>query len=202
MAFDAEVLLLVALLEITLPGHTIRLCDGGFVNWPARGMFDSADPVFGTIESAEGVAEAISDEAPGGSVTLLPPDLSVADDLFRTDAQGSAVKLWMASVDRQTGLIAGDPELLFDGRVDTLTVTAGRGTRKVVLNFASSAERLFMVMEGVALAPRWHKAIWPGELGLDHVTGTGVAVAWGVAGPPRGSVSGATPIFGGGALPY
>lgn len=180
--FDSELLLMTALLEIELPDHTIRLTDGGFVDWPARGMFSASDDVFGTIESADGVSEGISDEAPGGGLILLPPDLTAAGDLFQVDAQGSPVRLWAAAVNRETGLLIGDPELLFDGLIDTLTVSAGKGTRKVEMQFVSSAERLFLIMEGLALSPRWHQNIWPGEKGLNHATGVGVQVPWGVAG--------------------
>ncbi len=188
--FEDEVLLLTALLEIELPAHTIRLCDGGFVNWPARGMFSAEDSIFGTIESAEGVAESISDEAPNWGLTLLPPDLSAAGDLFQSNAQGSPAKLWMTAVNRATGIIVGTPELLADSHLDIITVSIGRGTRKVDMQFVSPAERLFMVMEGVALSPRWHKSYWTGEKGLDHATGIPTAVPWGVSDPSRGTIFG------------
>lgn len=186
MSFADANILIVALMELELPDHTIRLCDGGFVNWPARGMFSSEDPIFGTIESAEAVTESISDEAPNGRITLLPPDLTDAADLFQSNAQGSPCWMWMGLVNRDTGIIIGDPELLFSGMLDTMTVRIGQGTRAFDIEFVSSAERLFMVTEGTALTRRWHQQAWAGEKGLDHMTGTGTAVPWGVPDPARG----------------
>ena len=85
--FEDEVLLLTALLEITLPDHTIRLCDGGFVDWPARGMFTAEDSIFGTIESAAGISEATS-VLRKGELAVLPTDTvyGVGVDAFSPEA--------------------------------------------------------------------------------------------------------------------
>lgn len=193
MAFDGSVITLAGLCEIVLPSHTARICDGGFLDWPARGLFLSEDPVFGTIDSVDAVAEAVSDEAPSGKLTMLPPDLVAAIDLFQPDAQGSPISFWLAEVDPATGLLVGTPESLFSGFVDTLTLRTGRQRREVDIEFMSQAERLFWTKEGNVLSPRFHKTVWPGELGLDFVTGVQTAVPWGIAGPGRGTVT-----FGGG----
>jgi hypothetical protein len=65
--------------------------------------------------------------------------------------------------------------------------------------FVSRLERLFSINEGNSLSPRFHKTVWPGELGEDNATGVGVAVAWGVEGAPRGSTysGGGVPGWGG-----
>lgn len=183
MALDNEVLLLAGLIEIVLPDRTVRLCDGGFVNWPAKGLFTAQDESLGTIESVEAVAEAISDEAPAGRLTLLPASLAEADELFRSDAQGSPIRFWLAEVNRSTGALVGTPELMFDGLIDTMTVRLGRGGRWVDIEFMALAEKLFMVREGNVLSTRFHQTAWPGEQGFDFCTGAGVTVPWGVSDP-------------------
>lgn len=187
MALDDKVILLAGLVEIVLPDVTVRLCDGGFVDWPARGMFRSEDAVFGTIESVDMPAEAVGDEAPGGRITLLPPKLSAAGDLFRSDAQGSAVNFWIVEVDRATGLMIGDPIARYAMAIDTIGIRVGRSGRFVDIDLISGAERLFFVREGNVLSAMFHALAWPGEKGFDFCTGAGVQVAWGVADPGRGT---------------
>lgn len=191
MPFTSEVTLLAGLIEIELPSRTVRLCDGGFLNWPARGMFTSQDVDFGTIESVDAIHESISDMAPSGSITLLPSDLAEASTLFLTNAQGSPIRFWFAEANRSTGLIVGTPELQFDGLVDQIRLRLSRQGRFVVIEFMSAAERLFMVREGNVLSPRFHQTAWPGEQGFDHATGAGTLVPWGVS-APGGITSGPT----------
>jgi hypothetical protein len=185
-ATDA-VFTIAGLARIQLPGHDIKLCDGGFVVWPAVGTFVAEDPLFGTIESISSVSENVGDEAPAGSLTLLPPDVSAASDLYRSDAQNSPVHFWLADINPATGAIIGTPELQFSGFVDTLTLRLGEDGRKIEIGFVSEAERLFWTKEGNVMSPNFHKAVWPGETGLDHATGVQTSVPWGVAGDARGA---------------
>lgn len=197
MALDDKVIWLAGLCEIVLPGRTIRLCDGAFVNWPAVGLFTAEDDDFGTIESIDQVTEAISDEAPSGKLTMLPPSVAEAVDLFQADAQGSQMRFWLAEIDPATGGIIGTPENLFSGFLDNITLRIGRSRRSVEIEFMSEAERLFWTKEGNVLSPRFHETVWPGESGLDFATGTQLAVPWGVAGPGRGTVGVSSGMAGG-----
>jgi hypothetical protein len=198
MALSDPVLLLAGLIELELPSRTVRLCDGGFVNWPARGLFTSSDSAFGTIESVEAISEAFSDEAPGARLTLLPVSTANASDLFQSSAQGRPIQFWLAEVNRQTGLVVGTPTLLFIGMIDFMTLTVGKGTRRVDVEFIAAAERLFFVREGNVLSPRFHNDAWPGEKGFNHASGTAVQTPWGVTGPSRGTIFAPSggPVFG------
>lgn len=198
MALADEVILLAGLMELVLPGGTVRISEGGMVVWGSD-TYDAEDDVFGSIGSVEAVSEGLSDEAPGGRLTLIPPDLAEAADLFQPEAQGSPLRFWLAEVDPATGEVDGDPELLFDGLVDTLKVRHARNAREVEIEFMSAAERLFAVREGNVLSPRFHQSIWAGELGLDYATGATLAVPWGTTGPPRGTVYGGTGGSSGGS---
>lgn len=198
MAFEEIRVALVGLLEIEHPAATIRLCDGGFVNWAERGLFTAKDPVYGALGSVEAAVEAVGDEAPAGRLSLLTPAPSAAVSLARADAQGSPIRMWMAEVDPASGLLMGTPEPLFDGEVDTITIALGRGTAEVAIEYVSAAERLFLVKEGNVLSDRFHQLAWPGETGFSQCTGSVTAVPWGVAGPPRGSVNGGSGGFYGG----
>lgn len=197
MALTDSVITLAGLCEIELPGRTVRWCDGGFVTWGGD-LFKSEDEDFGTIESIDAVTEAISDEAPSGKLTVLPPSVVDAADLFQPDAQGSPMRFWLAEIDPATGGVVGTPENLFSGFLDALTLRIGRDRRAVEIEFMSEAERLFWTREGNVLSPRFHKTVWPGELGLDFATGAQTAVPWGVAGPGRGTIGSGFVTGGGG----
>jgi uncharacterized membrane protein YgcG len=194
MALSDNVIWLAGLCEIVLPSRTIRLCDGAFVTWDGN-TYTSEDEDFGTIEAIDQVAESISDEAPSGKLTMLPPSIAAAADLFQPEAQGSPMRFWLAEINQATGAVVGTPENLFSGFLNTLNLTIGRQRRAVEIEFMSEAERLFWTKEGNVLSPRFHKSVWAGELGLDFATGTQLAVPWGVAGPGRGTIS----IGGGGS---
>lgn len=187
MALDDKFIVLAGLIEFEMPDRTVRLCDGGFVNWPARGMFTSNDAEFGTIESVEAINETISDEAPAGRLTLLPKSTADAADLFQSSAQGRPIFFWMAEVNRDTGAVVGTPELEFSGFIDSMVLRIARSKRVVELEFISSAEKMFFIREGNVLSDRFHQAAWPGELGFIHCTGAQVQVPWGVSGPGRGT---------------
>jgi len=190
MALTAPVLLLAGLVEMQLASRTVRLCDGGFVNWAGVGAFTTNDVAFGTIESVESISEGLTDEAPGARMTLLPRSTADATDLFQSNAQGRPIKFWMAEVDRQTGAVVGTPELLFWGMVDFMTLRVGPSSRAVDVEFVAASERLFLVKEGNVLSTRFHQEAWPGEKGFDHCTGSGIQVPWGVNGPARGTTNG------------
>ena len=192
MAFTSSVVTMCGLCEIVLPNRTIRLCDGGIVDWPAVGTFTSQDDYFGTIGSFDSITETIGDEAPSIRMTMYPSSTAAAADLAVPTAQGSPLRLWLAEIDGTTGALVGTPNLLFTGVLESLTLRLEQSRRSVEMDFTSQAERLFSIAEGNVYSPRWHKSIWSTETGLDHATGVTVAVAWGVATPPRG-----TAVYGG-----
>lgn len=200
MPFTGPVITVAGLLEITLPTKTIRLCDGAWVDWPAVGRFETIDEDFGTIHGVDAVTESIGDEAIGGTITLLPPSITGTADLFMPTAQGGPIRGWQAEVDIATNEVVGTPTLLFAVQVDIATVVSSKSERLLNVEFIDAAEKLWMIKEGNVLSPRWHKAIWAGETGLDAATGSPVAVPWGITGPGRGTtVIGSSPnALGGG----
>jgi hypothetical protein len=191
-------ILFVGLVKIELPDHTILLCDGGFLIVDGE-EYSSSDPYFGTIEKLESLEEGVGDEVPAGRLTFLPKSTAAAADLSAPGMQGSRVRFYIAEVDEATGTVIGTPDLRADMQTDQTILRTGRGIRKLEMMFVSRLERLFSINEGNSLSPRFHKTVWPGELGEDNATGVGVAVAWGVEGAPRGSTysGGGVPGWGG-----
>ncbi len=178
-ALGARRVTITGLLEIALPGHTIRLCDGAGVVSAFGEIFAGCDGVYGTLGSIDNLAEAAGDTMPALAIELLPPSTSAAVDLCQPQMQGSRVKLWLAVVDADTGAVVPDPELLFVGEVDTMALSVGRGERRVAVEVASVFDELFAPDEGARLSDSFHQWVWPGELGLSQMTGTPIREIWG-----------------------
>ncbi len=186
--FEGITIMIAGLMELETIGRTVRLCDGGLLDWPGRGMFVSIDEEFGTIGSVDAPAESIGDESAGGRLTIDVPTTEAAIDLAQAEMQGKALRFWLAEVDASTGLMIGTPEKMFEGQVDTVSISLGLNERSVVIEYVDAAERLFAIREGNVLTSRFHQTAWPGELGFDHCTGVGLQVPWGVSGPSRGGI--------------
>lgn len=173
---------LMGLMQINLPGETIRLCDGGFLVWGAN-TFRSKHPVFGSIASLEGMAEGVGEEVPALEMTLLPGPDAEPGDLSQPGFQKALVSIWLAEYVPETGLIDGTPDLLFYGQIDQTFLTRGRDKFELNMTIVSTAERLFERNAGNSLAPMFHKSVWPDETGHDNASGLTQPVAWGVESP-------------------
>lgn len=181
---------LCGIMEMQLrDGRTIRLCDGGFVTVGGN-TYRSSDPDFGVIGSMEAFSEGVGDSVPAFKLTFLPASTAAAADISAPGMQGSITRFWIVEVDADTGLVVGDPDLMFDGQIDQTVLRIGKGKRELDIDFVSTAERLFSINEGNSLNPRFHKLVNPGELGEDNATGLGVSVAWGVEAQGTASLSG------------
>ena len=200
VALGAQRVMLLGLLEITFPSHTLRLCDGSAtVSWAGK-VFTGRDAVFGTLGEVEEIAEEAGDTMPGLDIVLMPPDLSSAVQLCNPSMQGAPVRVWLAAVNPETGAIVPDPDLLFAGEVDLPILEVDRGVRTVTMQIASVFERLMEPDEGMRLADAVHQSIWPGELGLANMTGTPIKKLWGPGDVPPSYTD--VPQGGGGGVDY
>lgn len=177
---------LTGLCKIELPDSTVRLTDGGFIVWSGE-TFQSKDGVFGTIASIDELTEGVDAEVPALDMVMFPASTAGAAELSQPGFQRSRVTFWLAEYDRETGLLDGEPDVLFDGQIDQTTLTCGRESRELAMSIVSTAERLFERNIGNSLTAAFHKSIWPGETGHDNATGLGKPVAWGVEAPPSTS---------------
>lgn len=181
---------LTGLMEMQLrDSRNIRLCDGGFLEFGSN-TYRSSNPDFGTIGSMEAFSEGVGDSVPSFKLTFLPASAAAASGISAPGMQGSIARFWIAEVDADTGLIIGDPDLMFDGQIDQTVLRIGKSKRELDIDFVSTAERLFSINEGNSLNPRFHKVVNPGELGEDNATGLGVSVAWGTEAQGSSSASG------------
>jgi len=121
--------MIVGLIDIDLPGYHLSICDGGWVDHGGR-RYLSRDARFGTVQSVEDFTDGVGDEAPAGQLTFLPASTSAAVQLSSPAYQGSALNFAWAVVDEMTGKIIAEPDLIFDGELDTTTLNEERAAAR------------------------------------------------------------------------
>lgn len=179
-----ESVILAGLMKTELrDGRKILLCDGGWVHWGTE-AYRSSHPQFGTIGSMQVFEEGVGDSVPAFKLTFLPVSTAAAADLSQPGMQGSRARFWIAEIDAATGLPIGTPDLQFDGMIDRPILRIGKQKRELDIEYVSTSERLFTIVDGNSLTSSFHKSVFPGELGEDNATGLTVGVAWGTEAQP------------------
>lgn len=170
----------VHLVTVSLPGDTIRWTDGGFVVWDAQ-TYREVDATFGTISEMETIEDGAGDEATSWAMTIMPPLAAIAD-LAAEEAQGSAITLHLGAVDRATGLLIGEPELLQRVELDVATLGV---SAELTLNLECITEEARMLEpNGERIqSDAFHQSVWPGERGYEHQTAARRKVYWRDDGP-------------------
>lgn len=177
-ALEGQHALLFTAVEIQLPSETLRLLDGaGAVTFGGR-TFVGQDPALGVLASIEALTDG-GEEAPSVRIAVLPPTNTAMATLADPLAQGGAVFIWLGVMAPTTGAVVGEPELLFAGEIDVPVLEVGRGQRLLTLDCVSIFDRFFEDREGVRLTNSFHQSVWPGELGLEFVTGVKRQMPWG-----------------------
>lgn len=196
-ALGQPVVTLFGALRIAMPARALLLLDGaGQVSFNAgygTETFLGLDPEFGAIASLEPLSGGGEGEAPELQLSLYPADGVAAAVLAAPDMQGSEVRLFVGALDPATGAVIGAPKLQFLGEIDVPTMDAAQGERVVDYTIISVFERLFQNDDGVRATDGYHQSVWPGELGLSHMTGTIDSLYWGGK-PPQMTV--ASPLTG------
>ncbi|AYJ87674.1 hypothetical protein D3Y57_19265 [Sphingomonas paeninsulae] len=181
-ALQANPTTLFGALQIDLKsGQTVRVLDGCASLTFNGGTFTGLDPLFGTIAAIDTIEDGFGDEAPALSFNFIPASGASIAALAVPANQGSRVRVWLGALDTSYNVVA-DPILLFDGELDQITPTVGKDKRELDVDAVSGMERFFDNQEGVRLSPTFHKSLWPGETGLDNITGLENKVFWGVMG--------------------
>jgi hypothetical protein len=175
---------IVPLIEVVLPGYTMRhLVGDGEVKWNGN-RFVGRDPKFGVLASAGSLQDGVVDEAPEWELSFTPPSEVAAAQLTAATTQGGDVNGWLAVVDRTTGQVIPEPIHLFAGELDVPRLRVGKGSLTVVWRCVSALEPFHDQEVAARLSDSHHKAVWPGETGLANMSGIEKTSYWGVEKPP------------------
>lgn len=170
--------------RIALPTHTIRLLDGSGALMIGGEIYQGRDPVYGVLDTIEGIEEGIGSDAPTITLGLIPASDTALNSLIDPAIQGGEVIVMIGVVDMSTGQPVATPYDLFIGELDVPTIDWEDSSRRLKYHVVSVAERLFQVEEGRRLVSAFHTRVWPGEKGLDFCTAVERVVPWGEAVDP------------------
>lgn len=166
----------VLLVRVELPEYEIRLTDGGFVIW-AGALFDGRDEVYGTLGSVEEIEDGADGQATRCAITVLPPDTVAMAQLASPLVQGSHVTVSLGAVNRGTGQLIGEPDLLFRGELDYGRLGVG-DSWSLVLECGTEEARQLELNADQRLSDSYHKTIWAGERGLENLTDVKRKIHW------------------------
>lgn len=174
------------MVEVFLPGYTLRhLVGAGELLWNG-GKFAGRDPRFGVLSAASNIKDGVADEAPDWMLTFAPPGETAVEELTRADIQGSLVNGYIGLVDRATGVLVPEPLQVFAGELDVARLRVGKSSRTVEWRCVSALEPFHDTETGARLSDAHHKMTWPGETGLANMTGIEKTSYWGVEKVPSG----------------
>lgn len=184
-------------MELVLPDATVRLCSGGFVRFGVDGterLFDSESEDFGTLGSVDTVRDGAEASVVSSRITLHPRQNGLGS-LTAEGAQRSPVRVWEGMVSADSGLVEGEPELIFALELDYCDTPRGRNSGSVILE-CSSQEYLQQVQnDQIKLNDAWLRYVWGNDAqGLRYVNGIATRKVYWRTESPRGAIS-----YGGGS---
>ncbi|MGQ2989524.1 hypothetical protein [Brevundimonas sp.] len=156
--------------------YVVRLLNGGQALIDGE-AFTGRDARFGTLDSVGTLSDGMDTQASSASLILLTADDAALAMLVSPKAQGSPVLIRQGAVDTATGATLG-VETLFRGELNYGVVVADESRRAVRLELITEEARALEPNDERRLSPAFHKACWPGELGMDHVTGVAEKDYW------------------------
>lgn len=178
-ALKADRPLVVGMVEIDLPTHSLRLLDGAGAMTIDGQPFTGRDATYGVLDTIKGLADVAADQAPSVTIGLLLPTNTALAALLDATLQGSPVTISMGAANMATGQLIGAPYVLLAGEWDVATVKWAEHDRRIEVKITSVAERLFMLEEGRRLSHSFHQTVWPGETGMEFCTDVEQFVDWG-----------------------
>jgi hypothetical protein len=180
-AFQSPRPLIFGAAELLLAAGPVRLLDGSYELMVGGNLYTGRDPSWGVLDTIKGLTDTTGNQAPSVTLGMIPEsDLALAT-MVDPSLQGSPVTIMVGAVHPATGLLIGEVYVCLTGELDVPTISWDNNDRRVEFKVTTVAERLFMTEEGRRLASAFHQRVWPGEKGLDYVTGVEITVPWGQA---------------------
>lgn len=163
------------LVQIDFPTGSARWTDGGIAPFNPDGLettpiFYSEHPVYGQLDDVKGLSSGASGQTTRPEILLLPRDATAAAALGSPAVQGSRVRVWKGSIDRQTGQLVGAPSLRFEGEIDRPKFSVGQSWA-LTLQCGTQAERQLEPNADWRLNQALQGSIWgAGNNGLLNVS--------------------------------
>lgn len=193
------------LFDLILPDHHVRWLDGaGEVKW-GDDTYLGKDDIFGAIQAIDPIQEQVGTEAPFLRIKILPQDGYALAYLTDPARQGAKFTIHWATIARETGVIVGEPYLVFEGDLDAAESDVDTNETNITMDIASSWDLLFINGEGKRLNNAQHMSTWSEavatERGFEYVVAIQRNEPWGYDGPRPAIVAdtlGGLPVTSGG----
>jgi hypothetical protein len=179
---------LVHLVTVTLSGATVRWMDtggSGFVVWSGN-TYSAEDATYGALGAIGAIEDGADGQATVCDLTILC-DATAMALWIAPERQGSQVTVHLGTLNPSTGVLIGEPELLFRGELDQPRIAAGR-SQTLIFDCITEESRMLEPNEEQRLTDSFQKAVWPGDLGNEHITDVEKKIYW-RANDPNGAIS-------------
>lgn len=169
VAYSQRVWTRALLVRLDLPGGTYCLTDGGYAFYDGF-YYLGAEPSLGLFQGISGLTSGMGSQTTRVDLRVLPKSNAAASILGSPSTQGSRVRVWRGAIDRQTGLLIGEPVLRFDGEIDQPRFSVGADRTLTIACGTQSARQLEENADWRA-NHSFHSTRWPGENGMVRVAG-------------------------------
>lgn len=178
-ALSADAVTIFGALTFTVGAATVRLLDGSSEIVIGGQTYVAEHPDYGTWGALDRFQDGTGDSAPSIVVSLIPATNAGIAALSGPSMQGETVRVSLGAKDDSTGLLIGDVHDIFDGEIDITRYIFGKTSSEIEFESVGGMERMFFTDEGIRLVPSFHVQVWPGETGMNHVTGIRTTIYWG-----------------------
>jgi hypothetical protein len=151
------------LVQLNWPTGTVR-CWNGYhdLTWDSQTWIGT-----GHLGSVGEIGENSDGTANGLSITLSGIPASVLSNALENNSQGQPAKVWFGVIQNQSFSV--DPYLVFDGMIDTASISDEGGSATVTINLEKE-----MIDDRTTASRYTHEdqqRDFPGDLGLEYVAG-------------------------------
>ncbi len=156
------------LVRIELVSGVVRLTDGGFAIFGGE-LYLSAQDGIGALDSIGELTEGGSGTTTRAEITINAESDSAVAALADPLNQTGRVQWWEGAIDRETGLLIGEPLLKFQGQYDKARFTVDESSWSVMVECGTETELQLIPNSDWRANDAVHRRIW-GELGQANVS--------------------------------
>jgi hypothetical protein len=130
--------MMVTMVYLAIPGDPLYLHDGiGRFTWNGNEWLGVGQ--YGTINA---ITESTDVIAAPVELTLSGVDSALINDAMTTQYHGEAVQVYIALFNPDTDAMVDDPEIVWEGLMDTMQIEVGPGTGQITLTCEHRLRRL------------------------------------------------------------
>lgn len=176
VAYEAISVKTVLLITGQMPDdEVLRWTDGGFVPWEGE-IYRARSNDWGVFSTLGSIEDGMDGQATNCAMSLFPPDDESFDAWIAPEMQGAVFTFHMGAVDRDTGLLIGEPDLLLRAELDEPKLSGPDGG--LTYELITEEARMLEANDERRLTDPFIRSVWPLDTGGKFVTGLTEDVHW------------------------